>query len=583
MIREIAFLNKHLLWPTLIGSLVLLTVFLWKEWPQSGKSRFIFKAFVSSLAIGSLAAIALKPTFLKEVEKGLGVLITEGYDNNQLDSIKNTYKKVKIIKYEKNKPLKQRLDSLSSLFVLGHGLQTYDLWQLDSTPVTYLGGSLPKGISRLNYSKENTIGSKVILNGLYNEPQVGNRLVLGGPGGASLDSIKLENESSYGFSLEADLPVKGKFIYALQERDSLGKLLSNEPLPIKVIGRDTLKILIVNNFPTFETKYLKNYLAEMGHQVLVRSQITKNRYKFEYFNRNKTPIYTFSEKNLSDFDLLIIDVGSYRNMSLKSISVVENSIREEGLGLFIQPNLNYFRLPGKTSHFSFERENMVEVSIQESNRAVSKYPYRFKEDLGVLPSYKYGNQLLAAYKKMGKGRIGTTVLESTYELVLNGNSKTYQQFWKEIIEATSKKSIPIAEWNPASKFAYKDQPFEFKVRTEIENPEIKSNDGYGIPLMQDVEVASIWGGTTYPRNLGWNKLILQNDTTQVYEYFVMDSTKWRSLTKNRTIHDNVRHFNKPVIESLNMEVPQEINPLWFYLVFLFSAGYLWLEPKLLGS
>jgi hypothetical protein len=47
MIDKIIFLNESWLWPILIGGILLLGIFLLKDWMQAGKRRFLLKAVLA--------------------------------------------------------------------------------------------------------------------------------------------------------------------------------------------------------------------------------------------------------------------------------------------------------------------------------------------------------------------------------------------------------------------------------------------------------------------------------------------------------------------------------------------------------
>ena len=79
----------------------------------------------------------------------------------------------------------------------------------------------------------------------------------------------------------------------------------------------------------------------MDHEVLVRSQLTKGKYKFEYFNRERTPIYDFSQERLMKFDIIFIDANSYNNLSSKSFSELINTVKGHGLGIIVQPDIGF--------------------------------------------------------------------------------------------------------------------------------------------------------------------------------------------------------------------------------------------------
>ena len=85
--------------------------------------------------------IVLRPAIRQTVEKGLAVLVTEGYDANRLDSLTAKHKDIKILRYIMGGHVQKRLDSVSSLFVLGNGPAPFDFWQFEGVPTEYLGGN----------------------------------------------------------------------------------------------------------------------------------------------------------------------------------------------------------------------------------------------------------------------------------------------------------------------------------------------------------------------------------------------------------------------------------------------------------
>ncbi|WP_010232425.1 hypothetical protein, partial [Gillisia marina] len=270
MIDKFTFLNDSSSWPIFLGAAVLTIVFVWKEWHQFSSTRFYLKILVILLAICSLAMIALKPAFFNSETSGNVILLTENYRPFSLDSLKKEHKKIKILDYEEDTPFIEELEAVGTVFILGHGIKSYDSWQLEGKATIYIQREELKGITKFKYQPEHTIGDKAIFKGLYSRPTEGNRLILQGPGGQTLDSVILGIGENQDFKLTADLKSAGNFVFSLVEKDSLGTILSSNPIPLKITKKEALKILIINGFPTFETKYLKNFLAEMDHKVTVK-------------------------------------------------------------------------------------------------------------------------------------------------------------------------------------------------------------------------------------------------------------------------------------------------------------------------
>ncbi|GGW85896.1 hypothetical protein [Salegentibacter mishustinae] len=580
MSSNLTFLNTSWFWPVLIGWVVLLLVFLWKEWSQAGKKRFLLKISLSVLAVSSLALIALKPAINEEVREGNVLIITEDFKQDQLDSLKKAYRKIKVIDYRKDEILPE-LKTSKQIFVLGRGISVFDLYQFEDLPVTYLAGDTLAGIVKLNYNHKNRVGNNLQVQGRFLKPKFGNRLVLEDAGGTAMDSIVFTSEENKNFKLETELKVDGNYIFNLTEKDSLGEILGRDALPVIVNKEEVLRILILNSYPTFELKYLKNFLAESGHELLVKNRITTGRFKFEFFNTENTNLGRLDEETLEDFDLLISDTGALRNLSSSETSALQNSIWETGLGLFLLGEANTLNSVGDFSVFELERVSGTETEIDNLPEvSIAKQPFQLKKEFGLEEIHNSNSSILSGYKRIGQGRIGTTLLENTWQLQLEGRQEAYQKIWSQLLEQISKRTSVTASWKAKNDFAFKDQAFELQLRTSVENPRVRDENDYLIPLKQDLNNSELWTGKTYPQKTGWQKLKIEQDSTSVFNYFVHNAEDWQALQSNRTSEENNRFFQQEIVEEKSVKMPIAINSLWFYGIFLISMGGLWLEPKL---
>lgn len=578
MIENLTFLNLQWVLPVVIAAFILLAVFIWKEWAQSGKHRFILKSLLAFLAIFALVLIALKPALPTEETTGKIVLLTEGYPSKKLDSLKKENRRLKEVEYQPGEPLSKELISAETVFVLGNGIKEFDLWQLENVPAVFLNSNAAEGLVKLNYEQENQVGENLLLKGTYINPNSGNQLFLQGPGGTALDSIILNGEEEQQFQLSAELKVAGNYVYSIVEKDSLGEILTSDPVPVKVAEKKDLKILIVNSFPTFETKYLKNFLSEAGHELVIRSQITRDRFKSEYFNTDRIAINSLSETTLEAFDLLIIDAATLRTLPKGQISAIEKSIRTNGLGFFIQADNAFFNSTGKLYPLKFERVNNAEITApQWPGIKLTRFPYQINDDFGLQTIHDTGNSVASAYKRIGQGRIGTTVFSDSWQLVLEGKNDVYRELWSQVVEQISKKQNPGAEWQQELMIAYQDEPFDFQLRIDEDSPDLKTNTG-NIPVIQHPAFPEVWTGTIWPRETGWNSI--EQDTPATFDFYVAEENDWSSLTAFSTQQANEFFFACPVTAGQGHKPLEPLNPLYFFVVFLLCIGGLWLEPKL---
>ncbi|QED36627.1 hypothetical protein FK178_02360 [Antarcticibacterium arcticum] len=579
MINNVVFLNESWFLPILGAAILLLVVFLWKEWTLAGKHRFIIKSTLVFIAVISLVLVVLKPAIHIPKKGGNIALLTPGYAKAQLDSLKKAERGLKLFNYEAGNPLPSQVSSSKKVFVLGYGLKEFDLWQMDGIPALYLNTELPEGVIKLNYKVENSVGDDLVVQGLYKNPKGGYRLLLEGPGETGLDSVELNGENEQAFKMLVPLKAKGNYIYSLTEKDEEGRIIKKDILPVKVAEKEELRILILNAFPTFETRYLKNFLAEAGHELVVRSQITRNRFKFEYLNTDRIGIGRLTEEILEPFDLLIADASSLRGFSGSERNVIGNMVREQGLGVFIQPDDTYFSSRGQLNILSFINFPNTEINdLQWPSIKLNAYPYRIKKEFGIREIHAPGNSIAAAYKKMGEGKIGTAVYSDTWELLLEGNDQAYRQIWSKLIEEVSRKEFSTASWNTVAISGQIDEPFEFELRTEIEDPFVTTGGGSNIPLIQDTSIPYLWRGTTWPRESGWN--ILHLDTISTYHFYVEDGLQGTTRDDVQILQANKRYFNAEIVEGQGYSPLEPVNPLWFFGLFLICMGGLWLEPKL---
>ena len=497
---KLAFLNNEWFWPTTIISIIIWLIFIWKEWSRYPKTKFFANILIAFIAILALACIALKPLRPTEGKSFKAVIVTNDYKEKQLDSLKKAYPNLMIIPYSDGESIFENSDIPEHVFLIGNGIKSYDLWQLDSINTTYLGGNLPRGIIKLNYNTENHVGKNIKIKGLYQDAIKGSKLLLEKPGGQALDSIFLSSAKAQDFQLSTNIKISGKLVYNIVEKDSLNNIITKYPLPINATEENRLSILIINDFPTFESKYLKNYLATKGHKVIVRSQLTKDRYKYEYFNSKNRPTINFNRKNIEIFDLIIIDAASLNKLSRRQRYAIEQSVRKDGLGVFIQPDNSFFNSNSRLVPFAFKKNKNTTATLKNWPRTkINTYPYNFRQDFALQAIQLANTKILSTYKRLEIGRIGTTTTQNTYQLLLNGHQEVYQDIWSKIVENTSKKKIKTVEWAKNSLFSFENEPMHFKVRTQVEKPKISTDEEMHIPLQRNLDIASIWNGKTYPK------------------------------------------------------------------------------------
>ena len=576
--RELTFVHSAYWIPALIAALTLFAFFVVKEWPRRSGS-FVLRIGIGLVAVLALLAIALKPANLIAVEGKQGVLLTSGYQETQLDSLRKTNPDLKELVYQDYID-RNELDSISQLFILGSGIKPYDFWQLEGRTVNLLQTEIPDGIDQLKYSKTISEGEDLNLTARYIKPKPGNQIVLQAPGNLGLVSIQFTSKADTVFSLQATVKAPGDFVYTLAEKDSLGTLVNKQPLPIHISPEKQLQVVMLSAFPSFEFKYLKNYLEELNHQVVVRSQLTQGRFKYEYFNQERKPFNALTTSGLKDLDLVILDAGAWQSLSRNEQNSIKDAVTQEGLGVFVMPSEELFNGSQPLIDFKFTRTAQTAVELQDGT-VVSTFGYYLNPATNINATLKSGNQVLAGQRFLGFGSVSTTVLSNTYALQLKGNQERYKSLWSAILKSVLKPESGDVFWEERDQISTPNEPYTIKFRTANSEFSLTDADGNTIPAAQHPDIPELWSATFYPEKTGWFTLSFSaGDTLSEHAYYVFAEEDWQTIKASARVKANRDFFSNADADVNEVLVKRPINSLYFFVMFVLAMGYLWLESKL---
>ena len=460
---------------------------------------------------------------------------------------------------------------------MGYGIEEYDLFQFENKKVSFLPAELPAGIDKIIYPKELIEGEMLNIKAHFFKPEECHKAYLKDFGGNKLDSVTLTEAD---FELGAKTKVNGEYVYQIEIQDSVGNILAKEPLPIKINTAQNLRILVLNDFPSFETRYLKNFLAEEGHQVTLRTQLTSNRYKYEYLNTEEASFSAITEELLNDFDVLVVDVSSFKQFSVKEKQDLEMAVRRDGLGVFIQQTANTFQQKTLVD-FETQLDRLPKIKWPENPEAeIAKFPYVFQSSVNTYSLLANENKL-AVYRYLGRGKVGSGMLQNTYQLVLNGYNEVYREIWTNVFKALAKPKPEMLHWEVENSFTYKNEPVKLSIKTSLESPKLVDSLDHEIPLLQHLDLTDDYSATVYPKKAGWNHLNLAiGDSISNISFYVFKQDVWSTKRNADILESNKLYFNKTMTESLSDFNYKSINLYWFYGILICCLGFLWLHPKL---
>lgn len=572
------------LWVITAVVLVLLSFMVWKEWQRKIKYRNARLAAVILIII-SILGLLLHPVVERERESNGVVLLTPNYKASVVDSLLKANPKLTLLRTADatsypDAIVLNNFDDLSQHidlhFVLGDGLPEYAVREI-KRPFQFYEGELPNGIVTLSPTSNFKPNQAQEIHGTLRSKGA-SQIKLIGPGGVE-DSVSFTQQGNHDFTLSLTPKQSGLFLYSVVVEDD-GKSITQK-FPVEVKEEKKLNILFVQNYPSAETRYLKNFLIENGHALAVRSKISKDKFRYEYANRQSLPIDRLSPEILNEFDLFLIDQESLDALSNNDKAVLEESVNQ-GLGLLIF--YNSIEKIKNSALLSLSMKDMagdtVRVNLGSSTYTFSTLPLTVMDMVEPITQAK--NRILSGYVNKGGGRIAFQFLQETYRLALEGKKIEYASLWSPLVERAAR--------TENSKFKIEmDQPFpifpdellEVNVVAANATPQLK-NDGVLIPLREDVVIDDYWHGTTWAGEAGWHQFNIEQDSSN-HHYYVSNPNEWQSLRIAQLHKVNEALSQKDSINKIDLSITKERQPvslLIFFIIFLLSTGFLWLVPKL---
>lgn len=573
------------LWAILLGSLLVFAGLAWLEIRRS--TRWLpFRIGALFLVLLAINGLMLHPLLEQVQEEKPILLLTKDFDEKLVDSLRNLRPKWQIYRTPEADvfPNSIPLDDLLTLTELDHrigaiageGLPAYALEYLAEKHFQFFPATPKQGIGELQ-NKSYTEGQLNAIEGTYLVETPSIHLVLNGPAGP-VDSMVLKERGEQDFALGFTPRSPGKWQYQLVEKDSTGQVLSQENLPIVVKPQKQLRVLMLQAFPTFEIRSLKDFLVDRGHAVAVRTQISRSNTQTEFANIPDQNLNRLTNALLDNFDLLITDASAFDLITQSELHTLTTAI-EEGLGFLGMVNGNNYGFQRwlNLSHIATEPDttdldNGLTLPTYSVQRRENREWYELQQTRNAQPT--------AAYFYQGRGKIGFQATQESYAYLLRGDSLAYASLWLPVLEGCLREEYPEYTIELMSDFPnYIGEPIDFRV-TANQSPETVFFDDQEIPLQEDPYLDEVWYGRSWLSEPGWHRLEVGEESLDVYAFL---QEAWPGLKRSKKQQQSIIHAqtDRPLQLADQKKVVQEpISRFWFYLLFLLGAGFLWLAPKL---
>lgn len=562
---------------------------LWLEVRRKHRFRTL-RLIAAAVLVLMLAAILLQPQYARDRSASI-LLLTPGFTTAVADSIVKANPAITLLRTPGAPPYKKApvLSSWQALaanardiqYITGYGLPQHALDILENPAYTFIPAHAPQGIIQLTIPATVAANRAATLHGIFSQPAKGTNLILKGPGGNE-DSIRIGQQPRQPFTLTIHPKQAGNFLYTLLARDSTGTE-SKQSIPVTVQPQKPYNILFLQRFPTFETQYLKRFLAK-EHALVLRYQLSRNAYRYEYANHATQNTDRLNGDVLKTFDLVILDSDVLHTLPAAELQAMQTAMTQ-GLGILILPN----DVPKNINHlsallpisFAAVTTDTVRITPPGSPRSIvlPAWPVRPAADARITPLIKSKGQTLAAYRTHGFGKAAFQLLQETYRLTLEGDSLGYAALWTPLLEETARTTTRNSEIHITRPFPYyPDEPIQADIIATTTTPEVHA-DSIPVPITEDLTIddrynTTIWAGTT-----GWHNISIPADSTHL-PYYISPENEWTTLAAAQATHNTRSYTSKAgkAGETLTELVP--ISPLIFYILFIFAAALLWITPKL---
>lgn len=590
----------------IISALFLLGFLVLKEIRRKNKTNLILRVTAVCFAVIALILIAIPITYKKKAdfkEENTAALITEGFQKDSLEKFKNMAAYTtnqEIVKNFRSVKLITNLESFlalnqqySKFHVFGYGLNAPELEMMEGKELLFHPSPLPSGLQTVQWNNALHSGEQLVLSGNFqNDTNNPVKLVLKGMG-TNLDSVIIPDGGLEIFQLKTIPKHLDKAVYALigiADKDTI----LNEKVPVFVQTRNPIKILILSSSPNFENKFLKNWLFENEYSVTVRAEISKNKFSTEFLNNTRINLDRITSTVLENYDLLITDLEELSALSRAENQSIQNQIGS-GMGLILIADSI-----GKAPEFLkrlFETRAIVrsdektliinwdDYKVKKMNSGSSALFRILPKDGSLALVRDNESNILVSSQLFGKGRVLLSGINDTYTWILDNDFKSYAAFWSKIIgdNAKSKEiNTLLALKNP---LPILNQETTLIIESNYDTIPILRSEAEFLKFKQDPVLGFQWSAPFWPKKIGWNLLESGNfpDLIQTW-FYVFNKNDWATVNAVARVKNNKKMAEKSFSERIgeynsDKYYSEAVPPVYFYILFLLSCTYLWLEAK----
>jgi hypothetical protein len=351
-------------------------------------------------------------------------------------------------------------------------------------------------------------------------------------------------------------------------------------------------VLLLTGTPSFEFKYLKNYLAEAHYPVALRTTVSRGLVQTDFVNQPATSLARLTPALLARYAILVADAATLSSLTAAEAQALQAAVGNGSLGLLVLADAAPLPRPTPArARFAVLPRAAAQAVPQPlawpDAPAVGRaaMPAQLRPGIGVRSLVAGpGQAMVAGSSRVGLGFVVVSVVPETFRWGLQGQSAVYASFWNRLLGAAAPPAPAAPTWRLAHRWPRAQQPLTLHLTAAF--PEalptvtpLAGGSAVRLALRQDSRLPEWSTAQFWPEQAGWHRIKGPGATTN--NFYVFPANTWlRPELQERQQAVASRAKLTASTSEAGATVEQPWPAAWFFALFLLAAGYLWLEEKL---
>ena len=570
-------------------------------WRRPNRQRRALRLLASAVAAAALWLAAYPPLRPVPAARAEAILLTENYSPDTLRGLlRRLGRGTPVWRYGSaseapgTRPLASLLSlaeqrpALRRVHVLGQGLPSADLPLLGQVAVISHAPALFVGFRAAYWDHRVPLGDVVRMEGAVQSPAGAPAWVCLRAAGAVRDSVKLPTGSGP-FRLHYQPKTVGLARYELLLRQA-ARTLATEPVPVEITAPVLPAVLLLAATPSFEFKFLKNYLGEAHYAAALRTTVSRGLVQTEVVNQPARALDRLTPALLARFAVVVCDAASLASLTAAETQAVQGAVRAGKLGLVLLANNQILpkALPARADFVVLPRNGAAGPQrlawLDAPGAALAPLPTQLRPSPALRVLVTGPNRVVAAAgRRVGLGAAVVSVVGETFRWSLQGQASTYASFWNRLLAAALPPAAPAAIWREGIAWPRVHQPLTLRLAagTFPETPPtvtpLAGGPAVRLALRQDPRLPEWSTALFWADSPGWHQVRGPGRTAHHFYVFTAGAWSGTEAFKRQPMAENAQATASAVGKN---EVLGPWPAGWFFGLFLLAAGFLWLEEKL---